>query len=533
MADDIVVIDSNEEEVAVVDDGRTVVSEENAQIAEEAAEQARQWAVIAEQQADIATDKAADALASAQSASEDAATASAAATDLNVVAVGTDLRTTNTIGTVAGSIANVNAVGGSILNVNTVANDISNINSVSGIISSVNTVAGISSDVSAVSSIASAVTAVSSNSTNINKVATDINRVKLVADDIASVHTVAIDISNVIDVADNKTNINAVAGDLTNINAVAADLTNIDNASTYAAEAKQWAIGDPTEPSAGSAKYWAQQASQGQVQSDWNQSDSTKKDYIKNKPNYGSSLSYSSNSLQLLDQSGNALGSAVTIKSSPDLDNKSITKNSSQELQTVGVIDDNGGNAIKTWTGTLAQYNAIATKDSNTLYNITDDMQASTYEAYSKNETDTLIANNTSNLLATLYPVGSIYIGTQSTCPLATLISGSTWVKVSEGRVLQGSDSNHNAGTTIEAGLPNITGQFGIVASSSNHIVMDDYSGSFYENGYKAAVASATSTITGTGGRTKLDASRSSSIYGNSNTVQPPAFVVNIWQRTA
>ena len=519
MADDIVVIDSNEEEVAVVDEGRTVVSEENAQIAEEAAEQARQWAVIAEEQADIATDKAADVLASAQSASEDAATASAAATDLNVVAVGTDLRTTNTIGTVAGSIANVNAVGSSILNVNTVANDISNINSVSGIISSVNTVAGISSDVSAVSSIASAVTAVSSNSTNINKVATDINRVKLVADDIASVHTVAIDISNVIDVADNKTNINAVAGDLTNINAVAADLTNIDNASTYAAEAKQWAIGDPTEPSGYSAKYWAQQAAQGQIQSDWNQSDSTKKDYIKNKPNYGSSLSYSSDSLQLLDQSGNALGSAVTIQSSPDLDNKSITKNSLQELQTVGVINQRDTTtAIKTWTGTLAQYNAIATKDSNTLYNITDDNTAVAYQAYTKSEVD--------NLISAIYPVGSIYIGTQSTCPLATLISGSTWVKVSEGRVLQGADSNHNAGTTIEAGLPDIQGNIRTNEMGWNPI------GAFTVDQRD------TQNVQGTNSSSTVDwlkfkASAYNSIYGNSSTVQPPAYVVNIWCRTA
>ena len=30
-----------------------------------------------------------------------------------------------------------------------------------------------------------------------------------------------------------------------------------------------------------------------------------------------------------------------------------------------------------------------------------------------------------------------------------------------------------------------------------------------------------------------FDASRSNSIYGNSNTVQPPAYIVNIWERTA
>ena len=34
------------------------------------------------------------------------------------------------------------------------------------------------------------------------------------------------------------------------------------------------------------------------------------------------------------------------------------------------------------------------------------------------------------NLLSTLYPVGSIYIGTQNSCPLATLIAGSQWERV-------------------------------------------------------------------------------------------------------
>lgn len=34
------------------------------------------------------------------------------------------------------------------------------------------------------------------------------------------------------------------------------------------------------------------------------------------------------------------------------------------------------------------------------------------------------------NLLSTLYPVGSIYIGTQNNCPLATLIAGSQWQRV-------------------------------------------------------------------------------------------------------
>lgn len=32
--------------------------------------------------------------------------------------------------------------------------------------------------------------------------------------------------------------------------------------------------------------------------------------------------------------------------------------------------------------------------------------------------------------MGTVYPVGSLYFGTQSTCPLAAIIDGSTWEKV-------------------------------------------------------------------------------------------------------
>jgi hypothetical protein len=71
------------------------------------------------------------------------------------------------------------------------------------------------------------------------------------------------------------------------------------------------------------------------------------------------------------------LGSGdITIKSAPDLDGKTITKNSSEELQAIGVIDSNSGGAVKTWSGTTDEYRAISTKDANTLYNITDDFTA-------------------------------------------------------------------------------------------------------------------------------------------------------------
>lgn len=171
-----------------------------------------------------------------------------------------------------------------------VSNNMTDVQAVSNISSDVQAVSGISSDVQTVSGISSDVSAVASNETNINTVAGDISDVSTVAESITNVDTVASNISVVSDVADNETNINtvaagiadvntvagissevsSVANNITDINTVAADHDNIGTvvsnmaainaAPTYAAQAKQWAIGDPSEPANGSAKYWAERA---------------------------------------------------------------------------------------------------------------------------------------------------------------------------------------------------------------------------------------------------------------------------------
>ena len=58
-----------------------------------------------------------------------------------------------------------------------------------------------------------------------------------------------------------------------------------DAASSSAAMAKSYEV--EAKKQADLARGYADQASTGQIQSDWNQTDSTKKDYIKNKPNLG------------------------------------------------------------------------------------------------------------------------------------------------------------------------------------------------------------------------------------------------------
>lgn len=87
------------------------------------------------------------------------------------------------------------------------------------------------------------------------------------------------------------------------------------------------------------------------------------------------------------------------------------------------------------------------------------------------------------------------------------------------GRFLEG--ANGNLGTVKEAGLPNITGNSG--AYLRNQYATQP-TGAFYFNG---------STMLGTGAtnadwqKLSFDASNSNSIYGKSDTVQPPAISVN------
>ena len=59
-----------------------------------------------------------------------------------------------------------------------------------------------------------------------------------------------------------------------------------------------------------------------------------------------------------------------------NIDYKTITKNTQNAIQAVGVVDNNDMTvAVKTWTGTKEEYDALEIKESNTLYYITDDYE--------------------------------------------------------------------------------------------------------------------------------------------------------------
>lgn len=122
------------------------------------------------------------------------------------------------------------------------------------------------------------------------------------------------------------------------------------------------------------------------------------------------------------------------------------------------------------------------------------------------------------------------WVSEDPTSPAA--LFGGTWEQIASERVLMGASSSHAAGSTVEAGLPNITGTAnGGVLSMSTPSSDGAFGGKYYN------------TTTRHGGGDKgdwfstydrtFDASKSNAIYGASNTVQPAAYYVYIWHRVA
>ena len=142
---------------------------------------------------------------------------------------------------------------------------------------------------------------------------------------------------------------------------------------------------------------------------------------------------------------------------------------------------------------------------------------------------------NLSFILDTLLPVGTVYMTENANFDPNNSWGIGVWVKTAIDRVLQGTNDKNKVGTTIDAGLPNITGT-----------VPTTNMGWKGWNGRKSGALSV-ETLTNPDRQEYLvrntnewgdimltiDASQSNPIYGSSDTVQPPAELVFIWKRIA
>ena len=126
------------------------------------------------------------------------------------------------------------------------------------------------------------------------------------------------------------------------------------------------------------------------------------------------------------------------------------------------------------------------------------------------------------------------WISNDPTSPASFI--GGTWEQIAADRALMGASSTHPAGTTAEAGLPNITGELISRASGSSSVGGSITAG---YGAFKISVSSAGGSdvpVAFQGGlispdRINLDASYVSPIYGASATVQPPAYYSYVWKR--
>lgn len=120
------------------------------------------------------------------------------------------------------------------------------------------------------------------------------------------------------------------------------------------------------------------------------------------------------------------------------------------------------------------------------------------------------------------------WVSEDPTSPAA--LFGGSWEEIASERVLMGASYAHAAGTTVEAGLPNLKGSFSGVASTAYPNLSNSGALSISRNdsiaGYEGGSYGASCNVS-------LDASKSNAIYGRSSTVQPAAYYVHIWHRVA
>lgn len=124
-----------------------------------------------------------------------------------------------------------------------------------------------------------------------------------------------------------------------------------------------------------------------------------------------------------------------------------------------------------------------------------------------------------------IYPVGSLYFSTVlDTVEKVQSTFGGTWEKLPEGYAIWTASSG--AGDTIAPGLPNITGDFGAKTWKDDTLPTGVFVQTWYDANVTPRGDDKDKNI-----RISFDASRSSSIYGNSSTVQPPAYKVYAYKR--
>lgn len=233
----------------------------------------------------------------------------------------------------------------------------------------------------------------------------------------------------------------------------------------------------------------------------------------------------------------NLKGVKVTTYETSATQNQTITYNfkmSSNEEEKTTYITKNTGTAVL--HGNVV--NDLSTYDWNNAPSVAavrNYLESSA--VLHQSDIENIVSQAVSATLLAGHPIGSIEMNITGDNP-STYIGG-TWVQVSQGRAIFGEgtcsttynvrgtsqtfSNTYTADTNYAAGLPNITGT-GHYADNNNA-----FAGALYNAGNANYIGDGSAS----GTLIALDASRDRAIYGKSNTVQPNAYVVYVWKRTA
>ena len=140
------------------------------------------------------------------------------------------------------------------------------------------------------------------------------------------------------------------------------------------------------------------------------------------------------------------------------------------------------------------------------------------------NTINSQLSSNVLSNLQSIYPVGSLYIGTTDNCPIANLFG--TWEKVAEGLVVDIDGNVPVVGNGMTLGLTNGSVKYGINSNGGSQMIIPS-TGTYGKNIGTPGSGSYPSDILSLGVTT--DPTKSG-LVGTANATK---LEVNIWKRTA
>lgn len=242
-----------------------------------------------------------------------------------------------------------------------------------------------------------------------------------------------------------------------------------------------------------------------------------------------SSASNSANSANASKQSATASASSASAASSSASDaatSASKAKTSETNAASSAKAAKQSEENSKTWDPT--QYVQSVTESNGKVTVTKGGGQTNTFNA----------GMTAAQLTDFFYPVGTMYISKDPSKTKADFpfMQYGTWEEVPANLCLQ-TGSVSEAGTQRNAGLPNITGELSPLPATNNYLILRE--------GSEGALSSKKLSKTENADEINLsnyrshfrhevtfDASQSNPIYGASDTVQPPAYMIRAWVRT-